>query len=290
MAYLPEFVNCVLIDRISNNKQSHLPHVHDNMLELFYVCDGEGQYMVDNRLYPIRKGDIVICNAGVLHGEDPALVRQIYSYSVALTGVQLEGLPLNCLIDSHTCPVISSGQLAEQVEQIMRLLYLLSADIVHLRMVCSSLAYSMVLLTQALVGSRARQQTAAQVETPSVLAHRVRQYLDAHYSENLTLRMVADRLHMNEYYLAHIFSGEFGTPPMQYVIKRRIGEAQDLLIHETLPIAEVAERLGYTSVCHFNTMFKKYVGVSPGQYRRSFRKEEEKTAADDKQNRDDKKM
>lgn len=290
MEYLPEFVNCVLIDRISNDKQSHLPHVHDNMLELFYVCDGEGQYMVDNRLYPIRKGDIVICNAGVLHGEEPALVRQIYSYSVALSGVQLDELPLNCLIDSHTCPVISCGQLAEQVEQIMRLLYLLSADIVHLRMVCSSLAYSMVLLTQALVGSRARQQTAAQVETPSVLAHRVRQYLDAHYSENLTLRMVADRLHMNGYYLAHIFSGEFGTPPMQYVIKRRIGEAQDLLIHETLPIAEVAERLGYTSVCHFNTMFKKYVGVSPGQYRRSFQKEEEKTAADDKQNRDDKKI
>ncbi|OUP53143.1 hypothetical protein B5F17_06110 [Butyricicoccus pullicaecorum] len=290
MEYLPEFVNCVLIDRISNNRQSHLPHVHDNMLELFYVCDGEGQYMVDNRLYPIRKGDIVICNAGVLHGEEPALVRQIYSYSVALSGVQLDELPLNCLIDSHTCPVISCGQLAEQVEQIMRLLYLLSADIVHLRMVCNSLAYSMVLLTQALVGSRARQQTAAQVETPSVLAHRVRQYLDAHYSENLTLHMVADRLHMNEYYLAHIFSGEFGTPPMQYVIKRRIGEAQDLLIHETLPIAEVAERLGYTSVCHFNTMFKKYVGVSPGQYRRSFQKEEEKTAADDKQNRDDKKI
>lgn len=290
MTYLPEFVNCVLIDRISNNKQSHLPHVHDNMLELFYVCGGEGQYMVDNRLHPIRKGDIVICNAGVLHGEEPTLVRQIASYSVALTGVQLDGMPLNCLIDRHTCPVISCGQLDEQVEQIMRLLYLLSADIVHLRTVCDNLAYTMVLLTQALVGSRARQQIAARVETPSVLAHRVRQYLDAHYAENLTLHMVADRLHMNAYYLAHIFSEEFGTPPMQYVTKRRIGEAQNLLIHETLPVADIAEHLGYTSVCHFNAMFKKYVGMSPGQYRRSFRKEDEKTSADGKPDQDGKKV
>lgn len=238
--------------------------------------------MVDNRLYPIHKGDIVICNAGVLHGEEPTLVRQIYSYSVALTGGQMDGLPPNRLTDQYTCPVVSCGQLAEQVEQIMRLLYLLSADTAHLGEVCSSLAYSMVLLTQALVSSRARQQTVEKVETPSVLAHRVRQYLDEHYSENLTLRAVADRLHMNEYYLAHIFSEEFGTPPMQYVIKRRIGEAQDLLIHETLPIAEVADRLGYTSVCHFNTMFKKYVGMSPGQYRRSFQKGEEKTGGDGK--------
>lgn len=290
MTELPGFVNCVLIDRTSNDKQSHLPHVHDNMLELFYVCSGEGQYMVDNRLYPICKGDMVICNAGVLHGEEPALVRQIYSYSVALTGVQLDGLPPNCLTDPYTCPVVSCGQLAEQVEQVMRLLYLLSVDTAHLGAVCSSLAYSMVLLTQALVSSRARQQTAAKVETPSVLAHRVRQYLDEHYSENLTLRIVADRLHMNEYYLAHIFSEEFGTPPMQYVIKRRIGEAQDLLIHETLPIAEVSDRLGYTSVCHFNTMFKKYVGMSPGQYRRSFHKGEGKTGEDGKRGGDGNKM
>lgn len=53
---LPEFVNCILIDRVNNNKQSHLPHTHHNELELFYVYTGEGQYMVDNRLYPIRGG------------------------------------------------------------------------------------------------------------------------------------------------------------------------------------------------------------------------------------------
>ena len=57
---LPEFVNCILIDRAHNNRQSHLPHVHENELELFYVYAGDGQYMVDNRYYPIREGDIVM--------------------------------------------------------------------------------------------------------------------------------------------------------------------------------------------------------------------------------------
>lgn len=89
----PQFVNCILIDRSSNDKQSHLPHVHEAELELFYVYAGEGEYMVDNRRYPIRAGDIVVCNAGVLHGEEPSLVRQIHSYSVAITNVQFEGLP-----------------------------------------------------------------------------------------------------------------------------------------------------------------------------------------------------
>ena len=271
----PQFVNCILIDRSSNDKQSHLPHVHEAELELFYVYAGEGEYMVDNRRYPIRAGDIVVCNAGVLHGEEPSLVRQIHSYSVAITNVQFEGLPPNCLIDSNTRPVVSCGQLAEHVGQLMQLLYMLSADMAHLNELCSSLACSVLLLAQALLRSRDRNAAIDEQEQPSVLAHRVRQYLDEHHNEQLTLREAAERLHISEYYLAHVFKQEFGIPPMQYVMKRRIGEAQELLMNTDLPIAEVADRLGYSSVCHFNAMFKKNVGLPPGKFRQSFHKEEE---------------
>ena len=271
----PQFVNCILIDRSSNDKQSHLPHVHEAELELFYVYAGEGEYMVDNRRYPIRAGDIVVCNAGVLHGEEPSLVRQIHSYSVAITNVQFEGLPPNCLIDSNTRPVVSCGQLAEHVGQLMQLLYMLSADTAHLNELCSSLACSVLLLAQALLRSRDRNAAIDEQEQPSVLAHRVRQYLDEHHNEQLTLREAAERLHISEYYLAHVFKQEFGLPPMQYVMKRRIGEAQELLMNTDLPIAEIADRLGYSSVCHFNAMFKKNVGLPPGKFRQSFHKEEE---------------
>ena len=271
----PKFVNCILIDRSSNDKQSHLPHVHEAELELFFVYAGEGEYMVDNRRYPIRAGDIVVCNAGVLHGEEPSLVRQIHSYSVAITNVQFEGLPPNCLTDSNTRPVVSCGQLAGHVGQLMQLLYMLSADMAHLNELCSSLACSVLLLAQALLRSRDRNAAIDEQEQPSVLAHRVRQYLDEHHNEQLTLREAAERLHISEYYLAHVFKQEFGIPPMQYVMKRRIGEAQELLMNTDLPIAEVADRLGYSSVCHFNAMFKKNVGLPPGKFRQSFHKEEE---------------
>ena len=53
-------------------------------------------------------------------------------------------------------------------------------------------------------------------------------------------------------------------------MKRRIGEAQELLMNTNLSIAEVADRLGYSSVCHFNAMFKKNVGMPPGKFRQSF--------------------
>ena len=164
------FVNCVAIDRNDNNRQSILPHIHENRLELFYVCSGQGQYMVDNRYYPIGEGDIVICNQGVLHGEEPEQVRQIRSYSVALTGVQVEGLPPNCLIAAGEYPVVSCGQLAAQVGETMRLLYLLSADTDNLGAVCSSLAEAMLNLTDALLCSRVQQRENDGSQIPSVLA------------------------------------------------------------------------------------------------------------------------
>ena len=179
------------------------------------------------------------------------------------------------LIDSNTRPVVSCGQLAGHVGQLMQLLYMLSADMAHLNELCSSLACSVLLLAQALLRSRDRNAAIDEQEQPSVLAHRVRQYLDEHHNEQLTLREAAERLHISEYYLAHVFKQEFGIPPMQYVMKRRIGEAQELLMNTDLPIAEVADRLGYSSVCHFNAMFKKNVGLPPGKFRQSFHKEEE---------------
>ena len=265
------FVNCISIDRNYNNQQSILPHTHENRLELFYVCSGTGQYMVDNRFYPIGEGDIVICNQGVLHGEEPSQVRQIRSYSVAVTDVQVEGLQPNCLIAPGECPVVSCGQLASQVGETMRLLYLLSADAENLSAVCTSLTEAMLNLTDALLQSRIRAGEQDEAEIPSVLAHRVRQYLDAHHCEPITLRMVAERLRVSEYYLAHVFKQEFGVPPMQYVMKRRIGEAQRMLMHTQTPIAEIADTLGFSSICHFNAMFKKYTGTPLGKFRQSFR-------------------
>ncbi len=265
------FVNCILIDRNYNNQQSILPHVHENRLELFYVCSGRGQYMVDNRFYPIGEGDIVICDAGVLHGEEPDQVRQIRSYSVAINGVQAEGRHPNCLLGPGDCPVVSCGQLSEQVSETMRLLYLLSADEENLGGVCTCLAESMLNLTEALLRSRIHQEEQVRQEMPSVLAHRVRSYLDEHHCEAITLRMAADKLHVSEYYLAHVFKQEFGVPPMQYVMKRRIGEAQGMLMNTTIPIAEIADTLGFSSICHFNAMFKKYTGTPPGRFRQSFR-------------------
>ena len=76
---------------------------------------------------------------------------------------------------------------------------------------------------------------------------------------------------MSEYHVAHVFKDEMGTSPMQYVMHRRMGEAQTLLMDTNLSIGDIADCLGYTNPWNFSTAFGKCVGMTPSQYRQSFR-------------------
>ncbi len=272
---IPRYHTSHFINEEHSNRHSRLPHIHDDFLELFYVYSGQGVYLVDGVSYDIKAGDLVICNAGILHGEDPKDARAVRSSSVGIRNVALRGLPDNQLCGPDTVPVLSCGMLSDQIGEIFRLIYLLSSDSQHLNEVCNSLSLSLLLLTYEMLLSRKRNTAVQQRSAASATAHRVRRYLDAHYHEALTLSDIAQALHVNEYYLSHVFKSEFGQPPIQYMMRRRIGEAQGMLMDTSIPIGDIAEHLGFSSVSHLNTMFNKYVGIPPGKYRQSMKNMEE---------------
>lgn len=64
------------------------------------------------------------------------------------------------------------------------------------------------------------------------------------------------------------FSEQIGVPPMMYLLSWRMAVAKDLLRHQGLSIAEVAERIGYSSASTFSTAFSRHAGLSPSRYMR----------------------
>lgn len=268
---MPRLAGAHMIDEQHSSRHSRLMHTHENALELLYIYSGHGEHIINGRLYRVQAGDMVICNAGVLHGEDPERARQMRSYSIALTGVKVRGLPEGCLIGESINPVISCGMLAEQIGPMMRLIFLLQSDQRNLRQVCQHTALAVLVLIWDFLQNRAERMHEKQHPASGILALRIQRYLDAHYREPLTLRSVSLALRVSEYYLAHVFKQEYGMPPMQYVLKRRIGEAQTLLMDTNLPVAEISEQLGYENPWNFSTAFRRKVGMSPSQYRTAFR-------------------
>ena len=94
--------------------------------------------------------------------------------------------------------------------------------------------------------------------------------IDKNYKENIRLGDIAAATHTNAYYLSHLFKAEIGLSPMKYVILRRIGEAQNLLINTDMTITQIAAQVGYNNSNYFQNVFKGALGMTPGEYRRKW--------------------
>ncbi|MCX4763109.1 AraC family transcriptional regulator [Streptomyces sp. NBC_01275] len=98
-----------------------------------------------------------------------------------------------------------------------------------------------------------------------VLARRLRELLDAHVVEGLTLAEAATRVQAHPAHLVRAFSGAYGIAPHQYLMSRRVDRARRLLL-DGVPPGEVAAVTGFYDQSHLTRHFRKLVGVTPGRY------------------------
>ncbi|WP_410872770.1 helix-turn-helix domain-containing protein [Nocardia sp. A7] len=100
------------------------------------------------------------------------------------------------------------------------------------------------------------------------LAHRLRGLLDSRAAEGISLTEAAAVLHADSTHLIRAFSREFGMPPHQYLISRRVDLARPLLLGG-MPARDVAAATGFHDQPHLIRHFKRIVGTTPGQFARS---------------------
>lgn len=94
-------------------------------------------------------------------------------------------------------------------------------------------------------------------------------YIDHNYHTNIKLELIASLFGYNSAYLGKIFNKSVGESFNSYVDQVRIKRAIELLMENKMKVYEIAERVGYKNVDYFHKKFKKYVGVSPAEYRNS---------------------
>jgi len=96
------------------------------------------------------------------------------------------------------------------------------------------------------------------------------EFIEEHLDAGLTLAQMAGVAHLSPYHFARQFKAATGMPPHRYVVARRIEQAQRLLQHDRdLSLAEIAASAGFADQSQFSNHFKRAVGVTPRQFRRS---------------------
>ncbi len=92
-------------------------------------------------------------------------------------------------------------------------------------------------------------------------------YIQKNFSQSISLNSAADRIGVTPQYLCRLFSKETNQKFIDYLTSYRINIAKQLLDTTDIKVFEIADRIGYSDAKYFCTLFKKYEGISPNQYR-----------------------
>ena len=235
-------------------------HTH-NHTELFYIVSGKGQFFIQDQLYPVNINNLVIISPNVIHTE-----VSLNAHPLEYIVLGIEGIELKACSSSNGLFLIldrfESAEIAGCLRNILRETELKNTGYED---VCQ--AYMEILIIRLMRNTALSIPTESQALSANRQCAKVRQYIDLHFKEALTLDQLAEEGHMNKYYLSHSFKREYGVSPINYMVSRRIEESKYLLAETDLSLSQISQLLGFSSLSYFSQVFRKTQAVTPMEYR-----------------------
>lgn len=104
----------------------------------------------------------------------------------------------------------------------------------------------------------------------SEYVERALKVIQDHYTDNINLDMLAEKVHVSKYYLSHIFKKEVGVTPANYIQKFRVSKAKELLVTTNLSQESICDKVGLYNGSYMSKLFRTYEGMTPDQYRKKW--------------------
>lgn len=132
-------------------------------------------------------------------------------------------------------------------------------------------AFSSVQAMQALLKDIVQYccELLTQAQGSETVVDKVCVYIRQHIQEDISRDRLAQYVHLNASYLSRLFHAQMGMSLVDYVTSEKIRNIQQLLRTTDLSVSDIAQRYGYTNMPYFSQVFKRVVGVTPLEYRRS---------------------
>ncbi len=239
-------------------------HSHPFM-EIALVVGGEGSLLLESNEYPVATGNLILIPPNKLHTEfsSPSNALEYYILGVRNFSIQ-EGIVQEG--NGESLPVLPLGELMSLIEPVFTEMFheMKLHRSGHEMMVQSLLLKLAVLLTRR-TDLKASFDSTEEMRRGCAI---VKEYIDSHYADKITLDDLARISCISKFHLIHEFSRYVGKPPIAYQLKRRIQESKYLLESTDSSIADISCTLGFSSISHFSQRFKLEEGCSPLKYRK----------------------
>ncbi len=264
--------------------EDHRLHIHQNY-ELYYFVEGEADYIVKNGYYTLAPGDLMLIKPNEMHSlvlKKPCYYKRFYMVIPSSIFAHHITSPLSPLLRRTGGSSARLMLSPESSEQIKKMLYDIAA-------VCraepsgngeltnTKIYAKMLHLLCTLSEKCTSVQIAGEHVNTSALPPPIRDVLP--YIENNVARIssvseMADAIHVSAPYLSAVFRKHIGVPLISYLQARKIALAKQLL-EEGRSVTYACYESGFSDCSYFIRIFKRHIGMTPLQYRNSFRGDEQ---------------
>lgn len=229
----------------------------------FIVTKGSGTFLYQNTTYQLSQGDCVFidCRKTYSHcsSEDLWELKWIHFFGHNMDRIYEKYL------ESGEKPVFRSNNVEVFLQLWEQILHCANTTTLTAEMEIYS---SLTALVSALLHEHENLNAISYSEHSNQNLQNIKNYLDKHYTEKITLDFLSCHFYINKYYLTRIFREKFGVSITGYLLQLRITRAKELLRFTGLSIEQISHECGMSDANYFSRVFKKIEGTTPGQFRK----------------------
>jgi len=273
-----------------HTSSEHLIHTHQ-AYEIYYLLNGNLQFLIENNIYSLMPGDVLLINSNELHMPikdqntefegikihfEPSFYNPL-SVSVANEDFLAFNL-LHCFIHRPKGMQNKVSILPEYSKKILDIF-------VELEFLnnCDDFGYEyrmFIIFTDLLLCINKAFMNIMDKKVCQAVPNNVvdiLNYIEDNLEKEITLDILSSSFFISKYHLSHMFKKTMGISLQEYIISRRISMARELL-DKGLSVTNACFLSGFNNHSNFVKLFKKVVGISPLQYRNRYGNKKAKKA------------
>ena len=245
-------------------------HWH-NSLEVLYIASGKMDTGINNAIYHLKRGDLIIINSGDIHFTRCRDYAKIYVLQVPypLLNTHIPNYDYVRFQDSDGSVVFSNPAKVDELSRLMIQMYEITLEQKpgYTLLFSSKLYQFLFILFQGYhtdISSRTKQKS----DRNLIRLEQVMNYVKSHYMQPISLEDAAQILSLNPEYFCRYFKKYMGMTFLEYVNSIRLYHIHQDLLNTNYSVSELMDRHGFTNYKLFSKMFRNTYGCPPGMFRK----------------------
>lgn len=252
-------------------------HRHEHY-EIYFFLSGSVHCLIDDKDYPLLSGDVCLIPPGIYHR--PVFKDEKQPYRRIVLWISTEYMNrLKALYpqldECFHCAKEQKQYLFRNDSGTAQSLFTRLFDLLE-EYHCTGPFHSQLLSCHTSAFLLQMNRIVSEYTMPSAyrrpkaLFSQICDYIHSHLEEDLSLDVLAEQFYVSKYYIAHSFKENMGISTHQYILKQRLHASKSSILSGT-PLSEVCSNFGFTNYTTFFRAFKKEFGISPRDFKDSFK-------------------